>query len=77
MVQTFEAVFDGMVFQPLTKPELAPNTTVRITVETADIKLGEPYCFLKALASLNIEGPSDMSTNVDKYAYNHQIDDEA
>jgi hypothetical protein len=67
MIQTLIATFDGNVLRPEGPLNLQPNTKVRITVETPDVQLGAPYSFLDLAASLNLEGPSDMSTNWEKY----------
>lgn len=38
--------------------------------ERGEIKLGEPYSFLRLAASLNLEGlPSDYSERLDEYLY--------
>jgi hypothetical protein len=68
MVKTIEAVFDGTVFQPTEEIELAPNTPVRITVETLPFR-PEETSFLKLARSLNLDGPHDWSSNLDEYLY--------
>jgi Protein of unknown function DUF104 len=69
MTKTLEAVFDGKVFHPNETIELAPNTRVRLTVETADETGKKQESFLQAARSLNLEGPSDWSVRLDAYLY--------
>jgi hypothetical protein len=69
MTKTLEAVFDGKVFHPNEAIELAPNTRVRLTVETADEAGRKQESFLQAARSLNLEGPSDWSARLDAYLY--------
>jgi hypothetical protein len=69
MTKTLEAVFDGKVFHPNEVIELAPNTRVRLTVETADEAGKKKNSFLQAARSLNLEGPSDWSARLDAYLY--------
>ena len=74
MVQTIEALFDGVVFRPTEPLSLAPNTRVRITVESvsAGQTEGETRSFLETARSLKLEGPSDWSLNLDKYLYGEE-----
>jgi len=79
MTTVVDATFDGEVFRPLHPVAIEPNTSVRLTVESAPAegaasegetpKLGEPYSALKFLASLKLDGPPDWSANIDKYLY--------
>jgi hypothetical protein len=76
MTKTIDATFDGKVFQPDEAFVLEPNTRVRLTIETIEPKLGEPYSFLDLLASLNMEGPADWSERFEEYSQ-ELIDNEA
>ena len=67
MTKTLEAVFDGKVFHPDGIIELAPNTRVRLTVETADEAGKKKASFLHTARSLNLEGPSDWSARLDDH----------
>jgi hypothetical protein len=64
-----DATFDGSVFRPHVPVDLKPNTPVRLTVETPSEQLQPPKSFLKTARSLELEGPTDWSANVDKYLY--------
>lgn len=89
MELTFEATFDGEVFRPNEKVDLEPDTKVKVTVEEPKdekkLKLvempkkgkGEPYAFLKYARSLNLDGPSDFSKNLDDYLYGGKSLDDA
>ncbi|PQV62520.1 hypothetical protein B1R32_1307 [Abditibacterium utsteinense] len=70
MTQTLEATFDGLVLRPDEPLELAPNTRVRLTVETVtSTKNQEKSSFLRTARNLNLEGPRDWSENLDSYLY--------
>lgn len=83
MEKSVEATFDGEVFRPEEPVDLASNTKVTLTFQkrskrkSKKLKLvyvpkkpgGKPYGFLDYLASLNLDGPSDFSTNLDDYLY--------
>ena len=69
MTETIEAVYDGEVFLPTKPVALTPNTRVRITVETLLSSEDAPASFLQTARSLNLEGPSDWSENLDEYLY--------
>lgn len=90
MELTYEATFDGEVFRPDEKVDLEPNTKVKIIIEneeekSKELKLvempkkgkGKPYAFLRYARSLNLEGPSDFSTNLDEYLYGGKSLDDA
>ena len=69
MNTAIEALFDGTVFRP-TKPfTLEPNTRVWITVETEPPKQSMKTSFLRTARSLNLDGPSDWSSNLENYLY--------
>jgi hypothetical protein len=69
MVKTIEALFDGTVFRPTEPIALAPNTHVRITIETVPPPEGEATSFLRTARTLNLDGPPDWSANIDEYLY--------
>jgi hypothetical protein len=65
MIKTVEAWFDGKVFRPTEQIELAPNTRVRMTIETMPPAKGETASFLQTARTLNLDGPSGWSANLD------------
>jgi predicted DNA-binding antitoxin AbrB/MazE fold protein len=69
MATIVEATFDGSVFRPVEPVSLAPNTSVRLTIETLN---PESASFLKTARSLHLEGPPDWSANLDKYLYGEE-----
>jgi hypothetical protein len=42
MSTTIEATYDGQVFRPTSLVPLAPNTTVRLTIEALALETAEP-----------------------------------
>jgi predicted DNA-binding antitoxin AbrB/MazE fold protein len=69
MVKMIEALFDGTVFHPTEPIALAPNTRVRMTVETVLPAEGKATSFLRTARALHLEGPPDWSANIDEYLY--------
>jgi predicted DNA-binding antitoxin AbrB/MazE fold protein len=69
MVKMIEALFDGTVFHPAEPIALAPNTRVRMTIETVLPAEGKATSFLRTARALNLEGPPDWSANIDEYLY--------
>jgi predicted DNA-binding antitoxin AbrB/MazE fold protein len=81
MEKTIDATYDGEVFRPDEPIDLASNTKVTLTVNEKPKKErlelvempkkpgGKPYAFLEYSRSLNLDGPSDFSTNLDDYLY--------
>lgn len=69
MTKTIDATFDGAVFRPSEPIALAPNTPVRLTVETVSAGPTKGASFLKTAKSLNLQGPPDWAANIDKYLY--------
>jgi hypothetical protein len=61
------AIFDGRVFRPEQAIPLAPNTRVRLTIETFPSEGEQSVSFLLTARSLNLQEPSDWSANIDKY----------
>ena len=74
MVTSVEAVYDGQVLRPDKPVELAPNTRVRITIETIETPPPEPLSFLTVAQSLNLEGPTDWSENIEDYLDGGDLD---
>ncbi len=70
-VNVIEATFDGTVLCPDEPLELEPNTRVRIVVETVLPPQEAAPSFLRVARSLQVEGPPDWATNLDKYLYGH------
>lgn len=77
MVQTLEALFDGEVFRPDERLVIAPNTRVRLVIETLPEKKTNPTSFLDVAREANLDGPADWSTNIDAYLYGEGADDES
>ncbi|HEX5726707.1 MAG TPA: hypothetical protein VFX98_14625 [Longimicrobiaceae bacterium] len=69
MTTTVYATFDGEVLRPDHPVPLAPNTRVRVTIETE--ASGEPRTasFLRTAETLNLEGPPDWSARLEEYLY--------
>jgi predicted DNA-binding antitoxin AbrB/MazE fold protein len=67
MEKTIEAIFDGTVLRPTEPLALKPNTRVWIVVETSPP--ATPPSFLQTARSLNLDGPSDWSANLENYLY--------
>lgn len=64
MTKSLHATFDGQVLHPDGPVELAPNTRVRITIETIDTPTEKTVSFLQTARSLNLHGPSDWSAHL-------------
>lgn len=69
MIQTIEAVFDGVVLRPDEPLQIEANTRVRVTVETLPVEESRARSFLRIARSLRLEGPADWSANLDEYLY--------
>jgi hypothetical protein len=69
MTKTLEATFDGEVFRPDEPIELAPNTRVRVTIETTVKSARKPFAFFEVARSLDLDGPPDWALNFDDYLY--------
>jgi hypothetical protein len=69
MAKTIEAVFDGTVFRPTESVALAPNTRVRVTIETVLPAEDAAPSFLRTARTLHLDGPPDWSANIDEYLY--------
>ena len=68
MIKTIEAVFDGEALRPDEPLGLAPNTRVRLTIETASPSPA-PLSFLRTARGLGLDGPPDWSANLEEYLY--------
>jgi predicted DNA-binding antitoxin AbrB/MazE fold protein len=75
MSKTLEAIFDGEVLRPSEPLELAPDTRVRITIETADDDQPPPASFLQTARSLKLDAPPDWSANLEEYLYSRESQD--
>ena len=69
MTTTLDAIYDGKVLRLDEPIQLAPNTRVRITIETTKPIIKKKRSFLKTARSLNLEGPSDWSARFEDYLY--------
>jgi hypothetical protein len=67
VTKTLEATFDGKVLRPDEPLELAPDTRVRITIETTDEPVEQPVSFLDTARTLNLEGPADWSERLSSH----------
>lgn len=61
MTTTLYATYGGEVLRPDHPVPLAPNTRVRITVETAQEEESRAGSFLRTAQGLNLDGPPDWS----------------
>jgi len=75
VLQTVEAIYDGKVLRTKTPLALKPNTRVRITIETTQVKRGKSKSFLETARLLKIKGPRDLSENLDEYIYGGRSSD--
>jgi predicted DNA-binding antitoxin AbrB/MazE fold protein len=75
MSKTLEAIFDGEVLRPEEPLELAPDTRVRITIETTDDSQSPPASFLQTARALNLDAPPDWSDNLEEYLYSRESHD--
>ena len=77
MSQTLQATFDGQVLYPDEPIQLAPNTRVRITIETIEPSQPARPSFLQTARTLNLEGPGEWSEKIDQYLYEegHRADE--
>jgi len=68
MTNKVEALYDGKVFRPTEPIALAPNTRVRITIESLPPAERETPSFLRTARALELDGPPDWSEKVDRHA---------
>jgi len=77
MGKVIEALFDGTVLRPAEPLALEPNTRVWIVIETAlPVATTPTPSFIRTARSLNLEGPSDWSANLENYLYGDRTQDE-
>ena len=69
MGKTIEALYDGLVLRPVEPLTLEPNTRVWIVIEIVPPTTEMPLSFLRTARSLNLDGPSDWSANLEDYLY--------
>lgn len=69
MTTTVFATFDGEVLRPEGPVTLAPNTRVRVTIETTVADESKSGSFLRTAQALNLDGPSDWSERLEEYLY--------
>jgi hypothetical protein len=67
MTKTLFATFDGEVLRPEEPVSLAPNTRVRLTIETSIEGAASATSFLRTAQALNLDGPADWSARVEEY----------
>lgn len=72
MTTTLYATFDGEVLRPEHPVPLAPNTRVRITVETEQEDEPGTGSFLRTARGLNLDGPADWSARLDDYLHGEE-----
>ena len=73
MNTAIEAVFDGNVFLPVKPLALKPNSRVMMIVEIIPAA-PSTTSFIQTARSLNLDGPSDWSKNLDNYLYGDKTD---
>jgi hypothetical protein len=69
MTRTLFATFDGEVLRPEEPVALAPNTRVRLTIETTEVNETSSASFLRTAQALNLQGPADWSARIEDYLY--------
>jgi hypothetical protein len=69
MTTTLYATFDGEVLRPEEPISLAPNTRVRLVIETEEGEERPRRSFLRTAQGLNLDGPPDWSSRLDDYLY--------
>lgn len=71
--KTITAVFDGKAFYVQETIALPVNTRVRLSIEVLPSQAQATVSFLATARSLQLRGPADWSTNIDKYLYGQEI----
>jgi hypothetical protein len=69
MTKTLFATFDGEVLRPEEPVSLAPNTRVRVTIETTVESEAPAASFLRTAQALNLDGPADWSARIEEHLY--------
>jgi hypothetical protein len=69
------ATYDGKGVITLNEQiPIPPNTPIRVKIFERAEEIIEKGSFLKTAASLNLDGPSDWSENIENYLYNRMND---
>jgi hypothetical protein len=78
MIQTLNALFDGVTLVPEVPLNIGSGTRVRIIVESLlpDTKPTKKS-FLQTAKSLNLQGNPDWSENIDQYLCGESVSDNA
>lgn len=66
---TIEAIFDGQAIRPQTPLAIAPNTRLRVTIETIDAAPVTAPSFLRVARTLDLDAPPDFATTIDTVLY--------
>lgn len=66
MTTTLYATFDGEVLRPEEPISLAPNTRVRVVIETQADEEPSTSSFLRTAQGLNLDGPPDWSSRLSR-----------
>jgi hypothetical protein len=70
MTKTLFATFDGEALRPEEPVSLAPNTRVRVTIETTEENEATgASSFLRTAQALDLDGPADWSARMEEYLY--------
>lgn len=69
MSTTLYAMFDGEVLRPDEPLAIAPNTRVRLILETDEAAAPPAKSFLDTAEALELDGPPDWSSRLDDYLY--------
>ncbi|CAN5784224.1 hypothetical protein BH23GEM7_BH23GEM7_32390 [soil metagenome] len=69
MTRILFATFDGEVLRPEEPVALAPNTRVRLTIETTEVNETSSASFLRTAQALNLQGPANWSARIEDYLY--------
>jgi len=78
MIQTLDALFDGVTLVPEVPLNIKSGTRVRIIVESLLPDAETPRkSFLQTAKSLNLKGKPGWSENIDQYLYGENISDNA
>ena len=77
MLNSIDALFDGKVFHPEQPVTLKSNTRVRIVFDNLSDENNELTSFLETAESLQLDGPSDWSENLDTYLYGEEKEHES
>jgi len=74
MIQTLDALFDGITLVPEVPLNIKSGTRVRIIIESLSPEVKPtPKSFLQTAKSLNLQGNPDWSTNINQYLSEENI----